>query len=225
MNKCVKCNIEVRDDSAVCPLCKRVLSRDSKLDGASRSVMYPQYRNTVKKLKFAKRITVYSAIVAELIMVLVSLKIGLEIKYAFLTAAALIFGCFSLIFCTSQNKSLQRKIVVELVVAQVLIIVIDTLFDFKEWSIHYGLPFVVLGVNVAMLVLMIVNYTVWIEYLYSIIWILLDSIVCLVLCFAFGDLFPLYPIIAVGVTAAFLGGLIVVGDKQAHSELHRRFHF
>lgn len=225
MNKCIKCNIEVRDDSAVCPLCKRVLSRDTTLEGESKSVMYPKYKHTVKKLKFATRITVFSAVVAELIVLLVSLKIGLDLKYAILSAAGLIFGCFSLIFCTSPNKSLQRKIVVELVVAQVLIIVVDTMFDFMEWSIHYGLPAVVVGVDIAMLVLMIVNYTVWIEYLYSIIWILVDSIFCMVLCFIFGDTFPLYSIIAAGVTAVFLGGLIVVGDKQAHSELHRRFHF
>lgn len=225
MNKCVKCNIEVRDESAVCPLCKRVLSRDNVLEGPSRSVMYPYYKHTVKKLKFATRITVFSAIVAELIVVLVSLKIGLDLKYAILAAAGLAFGCFSLIYSTSLNKSLQRKIVVELILAQVLLLVIDSMFDFKEWSLHYGLPGVVVGVDIAMLVLIIVNYTVWVEYLYSIIWILFDSIICMVLCFIFGDKFPLYAIIAVAVTAVFLGGLIVVGDKQAHSELHRRFHF
>lgn len=225
MNKCVKCNIEIRDDSAVCPLCKRVLSRDTTLEGDSHSVMYPKYKQTVKKLKFATRIAVFSAVVAELIVLLISFKLELDMKYAILTGAGLIFACFSLIYSTSLNKSLQRKIVVELVVAQVLGIVIDTMFDFKEWSIHYGLPAAVVGVDIAMLVLMIVNYTVWVEYLYSIIWILVDSILCMVLCFIFGDKFPLYSIIAVGVTAVFLSGLIVVGDKQAHSELHRRFHF
>lgn len=187
--------------------------------------MYPQYKQTVKKLRLAQRITVFSAIVAELIVVLVSLKIGLDLKYAIMSAAGLAFGCFSFIFCTSLNRSLQNKIVVELVVAQILIIVIDAMLDFKEWSLHYGLPGVVIGVDIAMLVLIIVNYTVWIEYLFSIIWILFDSLVCMALCFAFGDLFPWYSIIAAGVTAAFLGGLIVVGDKEAHNELHKRFHF
>ena len=225
MNKCMKCNIEVRDEAAVCPLCKRVLTRDSVMEGKSSSVMYPAYRHTVKKLRFAQRLTIFSAIVAELVFLLVSYLIGIPFKYSLLTAAGLVFGCFSLIFCTSKNKSLQKKIVVELVVAQVLIIVIDVLFDFKEWSLHYGLPGVVLGVDIAMLVLMIVNYTVWVEYMYSIIWILLDSLMCMAICYIFGDIFPLYSIIAAGVTAVFIAGLIIVGDKQAHSELHRRFHF
>lgn len=224
MNRCVKCKIEVLDDSAICPLCRNALERDENVTGENRSVMYPKPHQSFKKLRFAIRITVFSAILAEAVAVLVNYLTFNGFWWSQLSGAALLFGCFSLIFCTSKNRSLQRKIVTELIVGEVIMIIVDSLLDFARWSLHYGFPAFIVGVDIAMLVLMIINYTVWIEYMYSIIWILVDSLICLGLCFLFGDTFPLYPIIAAGVTAFFLAGIIVVGDKKAESELHRRFH-
>lgn len=224
MNNCPRCKIKIMDESVFCPLCNSALERSTAVEGENRSVMYPVPRQSAKKLRFANRLTIFVAIIAELIAVLVNYMTYRGSWWCLLSGAGLAYACFSFLFCTNLNKSLQRKIVIELVVGQVLLIVIDCLLGFAEWSLHYGLPGVVIGVDIAMLVLMLVNRNSWIEYLYSIIWIMIDSLICMGLSYIFGATFPLYCILASGITAAIVAGIIVIGDNKASSELKRRFH-
>ena len=66
MSKCRNCNVEILDESELCPLCHSVLEQTEELEN-----MYPDARLKTQKLLFASRLYLFCAIVLEFILVTV----------------------------------------------------------------------------------------------------------------------------------------------------------
>lgn len=224
MNKCPKCNIGIYDDSAVCPICHSGLSRENVLKGSSRSVMYPEVKDTIKKLRFATRIVIFAAIFVEIVAIFVNTLTFNGIYWSFLSGIALIYGVFSLIYSVRNNKSLQRKIVVQLMLSEFLTIGVDYILGYKGWSIDYAIPFEIISVDIGILVLMIIRFKEWTSFLYPIIWVAVLSFLSFILDIFIGKDQFLFPTIAVILSAMFIVGMIILGGKKAASEIERRFH-
>lgn len=120
MSKCNKCKIEILDDAIMCPLCHRVLEHEDvesveRMDEnhGSYSVMYPDVELSMRKLRRIIRITIFAAVLLEGIALFVNYVTDFDIKWSFVSAVVLAYGCFTLIYSAEKKKSLQRKIVMQ----------------------------------------------------------------------------------------------------------------
>jgi len=69
MSKCRNCNIEVLDETEICPLCHSVLEQTEELEN-----MYPDARLKTKKLLFVSRLYLFCAVIAEFVLLGVDLR-------------------------------------------------------------------------------------------------------------------------------------------------------
>lgn len=236
MSRCIKCKIEVLDDAVMCPLCHRVLERTNDSEETlemdveedenhgSHSVTYPDVEPAIRKLRRANRIVIFSSVVLEMVALLVNYIIDFDVKWSYVSGLMLAYGCFTLLYSAEKTKSLQRKLVVQTVWALILVVLIDLSLDFFGWSLSFGMPSIILGMDIAIFVLMRVDTVNWQNYIMAQIWIFGISLACAVPVILGIVQFPLIAIIAPVVSAFSLIGTIVFGDKQAENEIKRRFH-
>lgn len=234
----MKCKIEILDDAVMCPLCHRVLEREEGAElqeedavnttdehhHGSHSVSYPDVEPAMRKMRFITKIVVFASVVLEIAALLVNYIIDFDIKWSLISGAALAYGCFTLIYSAEKTKSLQKKLVVQTLWALVLIFVIDLSLDFFGWSLSFGMPCLILGMDIAIFVLMRVDTVNWQNYIMAQIWIFGLSLACAIPVILGIPKFPWLAIIAPVVSAFSLIGTIVFGDKQAENEIKRRFH-
>lgn len=234
MSKCRRCNIEILDASLSCPLCNGVLelndvqNTEEEADEnnfVSKSLMYPDVSPAIKRINFIIRLTVFFSIIAEGILIYINYVTTPDIKWSLICGAALVYACFSLIYSFRHNKSHRKKIMVQAILIMPIIVLVDYALGYTGWSFNYAIPFVIAGIDIAILVLMIINTTNWQSYIMVQVYML---VLCIVLSiFMLCDLFfeyKLFMILADLLTLILLAGTLVFGDKRATNELKRRFH-
>lgn len=234
MSKCRRCNIEILDASLSCPLCNGVLelndvqNTEEEADEnnfVSKSLMYPDVSPAIKRINFIIRLTVFCSIIAEGILIYINYVTTPDIKWSLICGAALVYACFSLIYSFRHNKSHRKKIMVQAILIMPIIVLVDYALGYTGWSFNYAIPFVIAGIDIAILVLMIINTTNWQSYIMVQVYML---VLCIVLSiFMLCDLFfeyKLFMILADLLTLILLAGTLVFGDKRATNELKRRFH-
>lgn len=240
MSKCIRCKIDILDDAMMCPLCRGVLQKEQDVKPAgsvsdepgsgkknryhSLSVSYPDIYPAIRKMQFVKKLSVFVAVLAECILLLINYLTYNGVKWSLVTGVGLAYACFTLLYSFKQNKSVQRKLLVQLVLAFAAFVLIDATIGYKGWSITLAIPTAVMVVELTVIVLMIVNNKNWQNYILTSIALFLISIVMVVL--ALFDIidFNLLSIIAAAATGLLVLGTLVFGDKRAENELRRRFH-
>ena len=60
MSKCHKCNVEILDETEVCPLCRSVLEQTEELEN-----MYPNARLKTQKLLWISRLYLFCIVLIE----------------------------------------------------------------------------------------------------------------------------------------------------------------
>lgn len=240
MSRCVRCKVNILDDAVMCPLCRGVLKREQdegqaepeidENDGVesnqyhSRSLSYPDIYPKIRMMQFVKKLSVFVAVLAECVLLLINYLTYNGVKWSLVTGVGLAYACFTLMYSFEQNKSLQQKLIVQLVFAFAAFVLIDATIGYKGWSITLAIPTAVMVVELTVIILMIVNHRNWQNYVLTVITLFLISIVMIVLAL-FGIIeFNLLSIIAVAATGLLVLGMLVFGDKRAENELRRRFH-
>ncbi len=241
MSKCRRCNIEILDSSLSCPLCSGVLeienenniitTEDIKSDDAddnefvSRSLMYPDISPAIKRINFIIKLTIFCSIIAEGILILINYVTTPNIKWSAICGIGLLYACFSLVYSFKHNKSHRKKIMVQATLIMPAIILVDYALGYTGWSVDFAIPGVIATLDIAILILMIINTSDWQSYIMSQVYIML---ICIILTiFMFCDKFfnyKLFMIIADLLTLLLLAGTLVFGDRLATTELKRRFH-
>ena len=132
---------------------------------------------------------------------------------------------FTDLFFFRHNKSHRKKIMVQSILIMPVLILIDYILGYTGWSIDFAIPCVILILDIAILVLMIINSSNWQSYILLQVYIL---IICgiLTIFMAAGLFFKhnLFMIIADLASVLLLIGTLVFGDRPATTELKRRFH-
>lgn len=240
MSKCLRCKVNIMDDAVMCPLCRGVLSQEDEAVGASQNgeetgrngeenyhshaFTYPNVYPAIRRMQFIKRLVIFSSVVVECILLLVNYLTYNGIKWSLVTGVGLAYACFTLVYSFEQNKSLQKKLVVQLVFALAAFVLIDATIGYKGWSISLAIPSAVMAVELTVIVLMFVNQKNWQNYILTQIVLVLISLVMVLLGLFGVTESNLLSIIAVAATGFLLLGTLVFGDKRAENELKRRFH-
>ncbi len=238
MSKCIRCKIKIADDAVMCPLCHGVLEQDEQVDNvenkdvqpgdltshASRSVMYPDVEIAMRKMRLVTRATVFFAIVAECIAAFINYLTYDGVMWSIVSGIALIYACFTLIYSVKRNRSHQRKMIVQLVVALVMFLAVDMALGYSGWSVMFAMPGAIIMMDIGIFVLMLVNRKNWQNYIMPQIWMIIVSLICSIPAFRGAVEFPIIIIAALLLSIFCFAGSVVFGDKKAASELNRRFH-
>ncbi|WP_054743686.1 DUF6320 domain-containing protein [Cellulosilyticum ruminicola] len=219
MKICPKCQVEVLDDTCVCPLCLRVLQGKG---GGTR--IYPKVQFNAKRYQLVKRMLCFMLLMIVTLFSVINYLIYNSLMGYIIVSASAIYFAITVNYSVLHRANLAAKILVQTIGAQVLIFVIDYAIGYEGWSINYALPCICLIANLAIMLLMIINHMncqEYIMYQLSMIILSLGQIILIVLKVIER---PTLAIISVAISILILLGTILFGDKRVKNELIRRFH-
>jgi hypothetical protein len=220
MSKCIKCNIEILDPGEKCPLCNAVLEQS----GEKRTAMYPNARKSVRRFRLLENVVLFASIVVMVGVILANylwepfvswtIVIGLLLLYANVTLRLAILG----------QSGYMVKTLLMVFLGLVILLEIDALTGQNGWAVNYVLPAGMMLLDLALLILIIVNRYNWQSYLILEILQLLWSVLLLVLILLDVITHPVVTVIAIAFSVLLFLGTLILGDRPAREELKRRFH-
>lgn len=222
MRICKKCNVEILDETAVCPLCKNVLEETGEPGEAA--VGYPNVKRTVEKLNFVVRLYSFLAIVTEAALIIINYLTYQGIWWSAITGISILYFYITLKYSIQKNAGYRSVIWIQLIGAVLLVVAVDNIVGYRGWSVNYVAPGAILLLDATIMILMLVNMVNWQSYLLMQICAVLASFAGLVMWY-FGVITrPVLCIIAAAVSACMLLATLIFGDRKAKAELKRRFH-
>ena len=124
-----------------------------------------------------------------------------------------------------QNDAGYRSKIILLTIFSIgLLFLIDEVAGYRGWSLNYVLPAGVIMLNVAIILLMIVNWRNWPSYLLFQLFCILCSIFPIILWKKDVITKPFLSEIALAVSVFLFLGTFIIGGSRARAELKRRFH-
>ncbi len=220
MNRCKQCNINVRDDVQICPLCKCALEI-----GEGTENKYPDIAAKRQRVKLLLRIYLFVAILVGCTLVVLNLLFTPDFIWSVIPVCALAYVYLTLAYMAGYDKSGYRtKIIVGVFAAVALLILIDGVTGYKAWSGNYVLPGLTIALDIAIMFLVFINRKNWQSYLPIQLIMIPLSLIPFVLYF-FGLVTSLtVSYISLSVSVFFFLGTYIIGGERAWEELRRRFH-
>ena len=106
----------------------------------------------------------------------------------------------------------------------ILLVLIDYFTGFNRWSLNYIFPISIILMDIALVILMIVNRRNWQSYIILILCMVPVSLLPVIL-YAVSVITVKYPAqIAFALSLFSTLGVIILGGPRAKAELYRRFH-
>lgn len=220
MKKCLRCNVTIKDQSQICPLCAGELI-SSTLPGED---TYPAVAKQRQRMKKAVRIYSLVAIAVFVAMRILAIVVGFERHWDYLVGAGLLYIWLTFHISFLGRRGYRFKMIMQTVLALLLVIVVDGILGFLGWSLNYVLPAVFVLVDVAVLILMLVNSRNWQSYLPIQLLVVLLSLsgVVLYLTGVVDDCIP--ALTGFFIVCVIFVATILVGGQRSIQELRRRFH-
>lgn len=220
MSKCVSCHVTILDKTDYCPLCHQVLEHG---DGAYKQ-LYPDARIATRKFRLFENIVLFLSIVAEIIGIYVDWTMTEQLDWSLILGLILIYANVLLRLAIIGKSGYISKTVNMLILALAILFGIDYLTGYKGWALTYAFPVGIILMDLAILILMIVNRRNWQSYMMLQIFTMVLSAGGLILL-AMGLLASSYVILVAAAASLFLFlGTLIIGDRRARNELKRRFH-
>lgn len=219
MSKCIRCRVEILDETERCPLCDSVLEKTVEVEN-----MYPNVRVKSRKLSFISRIYLFCAILTEAVLVYLNIRLESQIWWCVITGLSLLYVYLVLRFAIIGKSGYKAKVIVLMMIAVSMVIIIDFVMGYNGWSVNYALPAGILLVDAVIVVLMIVNIKGWQSYLVWQIFMILCSLIPVALYLLEIVTRPGLTFIALGCSFFLFLGTVIIGDRRARVELKRRFH-
>lgn len=220
MSKCKNCHVEILDDTDICPLCRCVVEPD----GLKTAEKYPNVKVREKKFALAVRIYLFLALAVEVFLVYFNAS-----HHAGIWWSAICGGIFFYIYLVmkigiQKNVGYRARIVFLTLFAVGLFYLIDRVMGYRGWSLNYVLPTGVIMLNVAIVLLMVVNWRNWPSYLLFQLFCILCSLLPIYLWKAGKITKPFLSELALAISILLFLGTVIIGGSKARAELQRRFH-
>lgn len=218
LNKCLKCNIVLKTNNNVCPLChnKIILNKNNSV--------YPFIKTNYHKLTTIKKISALITICAIIFSLLTNYYINEKISWSIFIVLGI--ASFWLTFSMGINKkhSFMRILFAEITSIIILSVIWDILTGFHKWSLIFCLPFLCIAYTLIFLIIrLFTNHTKKEYILYS----YLNSLIGLLpLYFIINKNLPiLWPsFISVVISLFALVFLFIFNKHALESEIERRLH-
>lgn len=219
MSKCIRCQVEILDETERCPLCDSVLEKTVEVEN-----MYPDVRIKSRKMSLISRIYLFCAILAEAVLIYLNVVLESRIWWYVITGLSLLYVYLVMRFAIIGKSGYKAKVRVLMMIGLSMVIIIDFVAGYNGWSVNYVLPAGILLVDAGIVVLMIVNIKSWQSYLVWQIFMILCSLVPFILYLLKIVTKPGLTVIAMGCSFFLFLGTVIIGDRRARVELKRRFH-
>lgn len=215
----MRCNIAVNDDTEKCPLCHQILESDGR--GADK---YPDARVATRRFRLLENIILFLSIVAVVVVFMVDYLMSGVLEWSLIVFLVLIYANVVLRLTILGRSGYIFKTVWSLVSGVVFLYLLDYMTGDKGWSLNYAFPVIIIGLDVAVLVLMIVNYRNWQSYMMMQLFTLLLSSLGMILL-GMGVITTTYLVMTAMCCSLLLFlGTLIIGDERARTELKRRFY-
>lgn len=219
MNKCNYCNVFIRDDTERCPLCGGVL--EIKTKGVN---TYPNVLKTEKAISFVFRLMLFIAIVSIIICIGINYTTGVSVKWSLIVTFSFLYLLSILYMFVRENAGYRVRMYGITAGGVLLVIAIDYICGFKRWSLNYVFPAAIIIMDIALIILMIVNRRNWQSYILPMMCMIPISLIPILLYKLSIVTSPYLLQVAFGLSLFITIGLIILGGSRAKAELYRRFH-
>lgn len=220
MSKCLHCGLEIADPVERCPFCGCMLSPTEVLSEPT----YPEIGRKRGRSGIAQRIYVFAALVGFVTLFMINRSIDASVRWDLLAGAGFVYLYLTWKMSFLGHNGYLRKVLAQTFGGLALVIFIDGVLGFSGWSLTYVMPGIFVLLDIAMLILMIVNSRNWQSYLSVQILLIVCSLISLGL-YRIQLVRVWYP--AAGclciVLLIFLG-TVIIGGRRSMAELRRRFH-
>lgn len=223
MSKCWNCGLQLKDPVNVCPLCKCIVE---PMPGEELQKTYPflHAEKGIKKMQMALNIYIFAAIVAELILLGINYAVKGNPGWVIMIGAFLVYGFVTLKVSIQMHTGYRLKMIMQTLLGVAVLVLIDTQTGFYGWSLNYVLPAAFVLMDLAVVILMIVNNRNWQSYIPLQLLIIALCVIPIVLYHM-----DIVSSLAAGIFAMVCAiltfvGTVIVGGKRARAELYRRFH-
>jgi hypothetical protein len=110
------------------------------------------------------------------------------------------------------------------ILAVVMLLGIDYLTGYRGWSLDYVVPAGILAIDLAIMILMLVNHRNWQSYMMPQLFTIVLALIPVILRLL-GVIHSRYMVwIALAVSVFLFAGTLILGDRRSRTELKRRFH-
>ena len=199
-------------------------SKDEPRKELSQKTTYPEVGKRRQMMKHAVRICWIAALVAFAVLRTVAIKVGFDRPWDYLVGGCLLYLMFTFHISFLGKRGYRFKMIMQTIGALLLVVLIDIILGFHGWSLNYVVPGVFVLIDVAILILMIVNSRNWQSYIPIQILVVLLSL-CSLIFYAINLTTEFYPaMIGLSLVCIIFIGTVLIGGKRAIQELRRRFH-
>lgn len=222
MKRCKTCQVTILDSTAVCPLCHSVLETGEA--NKERPGMYPDVKDAARRLNFVVKLYTFLAIVIEAGLIALNYAFYSGLWWSAISGVAILYFYMTLRYSIQKNSGYLRIILTQVFAAVILAVAVDVIVGYRGWSVNYVAPGAILLMDLAVLILMLVNAANWQSYILLQLMTVLLSGVMLILWKVGVVAHPVVTVAASAASAVMFVGTIIFGDRRAKNELKRRFH-
>lgn len=219
MTKCTQCNIYLRDNSQVCPLCRCVVTADTNAADS-----YPDIRLYDRRLKRIANICLFGLIMASVVLLILNYVFFHGLFWSLIPVGAMCYGYLLIRYVLLSSHGYRPKALIWSLATILLVILIDMVTGLHRWSLNYVFPCVLIGVDGMIVALMVINRRNWQSYILLQLGMILIGLIPLLFWHWGWITKPLLSIIAMGISTFLFLGTLIIGDRPARVELRRRFH-
>ena len=219
MSKCRNCRIEILDNTDRCPLCHSALEKSPVPES-----MYPDVISPARKLALASRIYLCAIVLESLLVGLNVIILKHEFLWSVFPGIALLYVYLLLRYALLGKNGYRGKAFMLTLTAVLMAVAADFATGYRGWSVDYVLSSSIIGIDVAIIILMIYNRRNWQSYvMWQILMILLSMIPAVLYVIGIENNANMAFLPAVISVFLFLGTLMI-GGRRAWQEVYRRFH-
>lgn len=215
----MRCNVKIKDDTLICPLCRSVLE-----EGGKGTKSYPNAGIRTRRLKLFSNILLFTVLCASAVCGYVNYITYQNVAWSLIVDAGLFYAFLIFRLAIVGNSGYRMKMMTLTFLTVLYVILIDDIVGYRGWSVNYVLPGAIIMVDAAVIILMIVNNRNWQSYLLIQLFMILCSIVPLILAWLDIVTKPECSVLAFGLSVFLFLGTLIIGDRRARIELKRRFH-
>ncbi len=220
MNHCPKCKVYIRDEAVICPLCGAPLAVDNT---EQRMVGYPDVAYRLKFMRLLIKIALFASVVGQGISMFVDYFINGEFSWSLITGVGLAFGCFTLVYSFENNKSVQHKLVGQLIAAILVILILNRIIGRGDWGLTIGIPSAIAAIQSGLLILLFMKLSHWRIYVMAEVYIVVTAVLMFVIVLVTKHDFWLLSALSAIYTVVVMAAIVVFGGRHATNELKRRF--
>lgn len=228
MNKCKRCGVRVMDNTLICPLCHTVLTENKEEVNGNRDKgeNYPNVKQETRRFRKTGRILLFLSLALEVLLVFINYMTysSAARKWSVITGGVIAYLILTLWHVLRRRRGHIREIYMQTFVVMGLLMLIDFALDWTGWSLEFGLPCVIYGLVLAIIICMAVNFSGWQNYLLIQMAAVFLSVIDVALHFAGFLHHIVLAWVALGLSVLLWSGTMIIGDRKARNELKRKLH-